>query len=173
MRGRQKGYAMDAAEPAWNCRSIGTSPQERVCHALAWHTSSGPLLRRVLIKLLGGLAEVVQLERFADERDGARLAPRTDWYLKVRIALGVSSTFSEGLSARRGHSMPDAHTVRVSVRLYRSPVALLTGGRAYRGSADSPAGFLQLTTTGRTSGKQRRVHLISIRDGSGSLSTLK
>lgn len=31
-----------------------------------------------------------------------------------------------------------------SVLLYH-----LTGGRAYRGSADSPAGFLKLTTTGR------------------------
>ena len=41
----------------------------------------------------------------------------------------------------------------------------LTGGRAYRGSADSPAGFLKLTTTGRTSGNQRTAHLISIRDG--------
>jgi len=47
----------------------------------------------------------------------------------------------------------------------------LTGGRAYRGSADSPAGFLQLTTTGRTSGKQRRVHLISLRDGSAYVIT--
>ncbi|HLV97104.1 MAG TPA: nitroreductase/quinone reductase family protein [Ktedonobacterales bacterium] len=43
---------------------------------------------------------------------------------------------------------------------------MLTGYRAYRGSADSPAGFLQLTTTGRKSGKERRVHLIYIRDGS-------
>jgi F420H(2)-dependent quinone reductase len=42
----------------------------------------------------------------------------------------------------------------------------LTGGRAYSGSATSPAGFLQLTTTGRKSGKQRRVHLLYIRDGS-------
>jgi F420H(2)-dependent quinone reductase len=41
----------------------------------------------------------------------------------------------------------------------------LTGGRAYRGSADSPAGFLRLTTTGRKTGKHRRVHLIYIRDG--------
>lgn len=42
----------------------------------------------------------------------------------------------------------------------------LTGGRAYRGNEQSPAGFLQLTSTGRKSGKQRRVHLIYIRDGS-------
>lgn len=42
----------------------------------------------------------------------------------------------------------------------------LTGERAYRGSADSPAGFLKLTTMGRKSGKQRTVHLIYIRDGS-------
>lgn len=47
----------------------------------------------------------------------------------------------------------------------------LTGGRAYRGSADSPAGFLQLTTTGRKSGKQRRVHLLYIRDGSAYVIT--
>jgi deazaflavin-dependent oxidoreductase (nitroreductase family) len=44
-------------------------------------------------------------------------------------------------------------------------VYTLTGGRAYRGSADSPAGFLQLTTIGRKSGLQRRVHLLYIRDG--------
>lgn len=48
-----------------------------------------------------------------------------------------------------------------SVMLYH-----LTGGRAYRGGPDSPAGFLQLTTTGRKSGKQRTMHLIYIRDGS-------
>ncbi len=42
---------------------------------------------------------------------------------------------------------------------------LLTGGRAYRGSADSPAGFLQLTTIGRKSGQQRQTHLIYLRDG--------
>ncbi len=42
----------------------------------------------------------------------------------------------------------------------------LTGGRAYSGSEDSQAGFLQLTTTGRKSGKQRHTHLIYIRDGS-------
>ncbi len=41
----------------------------------------------------------------------------------------------------------------------------LTGGRAYRGSADSPAGFLKLTTTGRKSGKQRTTTLLFIRDG--------
>ena len=48
-----------------------------------------------------------------------------------------------------------------SVLLYH-----LTGERAYRGSTDSPAGFLKLITTGRKSGKQRSVHLIYIRDGS-------
>jgi deazaflavin-dependent oxidoreductase (nitroreductase family) len=42
----------------------------------------------------------------------------------------------------------------------------LTGGRAYRGGPDSPAGFLTLTTTGRKSGQPRRVHLLFIRDGS-------
>ncbi|HEY7123900.1 MAG TPA: nitroreductase/quinone reductase family protein [Ktedonobacterales bacterium] len=41
----------------------------------------------------------------------------------------------------------------------------LTGGRAYRGNADSPAGFLKLTTTGRKSGKQRTTTLLYIRDG--------
>jgi deazaflavin-dependent oxidoreductase (nitroreductase family) len=49
----------------------------------------------------------------------------------------------------------------LSVLLYT-----LTGGRAYRGGPDSPAGFLKLTTTGRKSGTQRTVHLIYIRDGS-------
>ena len=47
----------------------------------------------------------------------------------------------------------------------------LTGERAYRGSADSPAGFLKLTTTGRKSGKQHTVHLIYIRDGSAYVVT--
>src|SRR5260370_20274333 len=42
---------------------------------------------------------------------------------------------------------------------------LLTGRRAYRGDADSPAGFLKLTTTGRKSGKPRTVDLLYIRDG--------
>ena len=53
-----------------------------------------------------------------------------------------------------------------SVMLYH-----LTGGRAYRGSADSPAGFLQLTTTGRKSGQPRSVHLLYIRDGSAYVVT--
>ena len=47
----------------------------------------------------------------------------------------------------------------------------LTGGRAYQGSADSPAGFLKLTTTGRRSGKSRTVELIYIRDGSAYVLT--
>jgi deazaflavin-dependent oxidoreductase (nitroreductase family) len=47
----------------------------------------------------------------------------------------------------------------------------LTGGRAYRGNANSPAGFLKLTTTGRKSGKQRTVHLLYIRDGSAYVVT--
>jgi deazaflavin-dependent oxidoreductase (nitroreductase family) len=53
-----------------------------------------------------------------------------------------------------------------SVMLYH-----LTGGRAYRGSADSPAGFLKLTTTGRKSGQQRSVHLMYIRDDSAYVVT--
>jgi len=47
----------------------------------------------------------------------------------------------------------------------------LTGGRAYRGSANSPAGFLKLTTTGRKSGQQRTVHLMYIRDASAYVVT--
>ncbi|MGO8946407.1 MAG: nitroreductase/quinone reductase family protein [Ktedonobacterales bacterium] len=47
----------------------------------------------------------------------------------------------------------------------------LTGGRAYSGTSDSPAGFLKLTTTGRKSGIQRSVHLIYIRDGSAYVVT--
>lgn len=42
----------------------------------------------------------------------------------------------------------------------------LTGGRAYRGTADSSMGFLKLTTTGRKSGKERTVQLMYLRDGS-------
>ncbi len=48
---------------------------------------------------------------------------------------------------------------------------LVTGGRDYRGDADSPAGFLKLTTTGRRSGKARTVELIYIRDGSAYVLT--
>ncbi|HEY7355264.1 MAG TPA: nitroreductase family deazaflavin-dependent oxidoreductase [Ktedonobacterales bacterium] len=48
---------------------------------------------------------------------------------------------------------------------------MLTGGRAYRGDADSPAGFLRLTTIGRKSGKERRVHLLYIRDGASYVVT--
>jgi deazaflavin-dependent oxidoreductase (nitroreductase family) len=49
---------------------------------------------------------------------------------------------------------------------YFSVIAhMLTGGRAYRGDADSPAGFLKLTTTGRKSGQARTVELIYIREG--------
>lgn len=47
----------------------------------------------------------------------------------------------------------------------------LTGGRAFRGTTDSPAGFLKLTATGRKSGKQRTVHLMYIRDGSAYVVT--
>lgn len=47
----------------------------------------------------------------------------------------------------------------------------LTGGRAYRGGPDSPAGFLMLTTTGRKSGMPRTVHLLYIRDGSAYMLT--
>ena len=54
----------------------------------------------------------------------------------------------------------------LSVMLYH-----LTGGRAYRGSPDSPAGFLKLTTTGRKSGQPRTVHLLYIRDGSAYVVT--
>jgi F420H(2)-dependent quinone reductase len=62
------------------------------------------------------------------------------------------------------------HKVRkmtyVTVILYH-----LTGGRAFRGSTESPAGFLKLTTTGRKSGQPRTVHLLYIRDGSAYVVT--
>src|SRR5262249_42750063 len=48
---------------------------------------------------------------------------------------------------------------------------VLTGGRAYAGDARSPAGFLQLTTTGRKSGQPRTVRLLFIRDGSAYVLT--
>ena len=41
---------------------------------------------------------------------------------------------------------------------------LVTGGRAYRGDADSPAGFLKLTTTGRSL-RHRTAHPIPARIG--------
>ncbi len=47
----------------------------------------------------------------------------------------------------------------------------LTGERAYRGSADSPVGFLKLITIGRKTGKQRRVHLVYLREGSAYVVT--
>jgi len=48
---------------------------------------------------------------------------------------------------------------------------MLSGRRAYRGGPNSQAGFLQMTTTGRKSGKQRTVDLIYIRDGSAYVVT--
>jgi deazaflavin-dependent oxidoreductase (nitroreductase family) len=54
----------------------------------------------------------------------------------------------------------------LSVAMYH-----LTGGRAYRGGPDTPAGFLQLTTTGRKSGLQRTHHLLYIRDGAAYVVT--
>jgi deazaflavin-dependent oxidoreductase (nitroreductase family) len=41
----------------------------------------------------------------------------------------------------------------------------LTGGRAYAGDENSPAGFLKLITTGRRSGQARTVELLYMRDG--------
>jgi deazaflavin-dependent oxidoreductase (nitroreductase family) len=41
----------------------------------------------------------------------------------------------------------------------------LTGGRAYDGDENSPAGFLKLTTKGRKSGQARTVELLYLRDG--------
>jgi F420H(2)-dependent quinone reductase len=62
---------------------------------------------------------------------------------------------------------------RKTPRLSYFSVAMyhLTGGRAYRGGPDTPAGFLQLTTTGRKSGLQRTHHLCYIRDGSAYVVT--
>jgi F420H(2)-dependent quinone reductase len=41
----------------------------------------------------------------------------------------------------------------------------LTGGRAFDGDENSPAGFLKLTTTGRKTGQARTVELLYLRDG--------
>ncbi len=41
----------------------------------------------------------------------------------------------------------------------------LTGGRAYAGDENSPAGFLKLTTTGRKTRQARTVELLYVRDG--------
>jgi deazaflavin-dependent oxidoreductase (nitroreductase family) len=41
----------------------------------------------------------------------------------------------------------------------------LTGGRAYAGDENSPAGFLKLTSTGRKTGLARTVELLYLRDG--------
>jgi deazaflavin-dependent oxidoreductase (nitroreductase family) len=70
--------------------------------------------------------------------------------------------------AWREDSMPQ-RTKRLS---YFSVLAYhLTGGHAYRGGPDSPAGFLKLTTTGRKSGVPRTVHLLYIRDGAAYVLT--
>lgn len=63
------------------------------------------------------------------------------------------------------HNMPGLNYF--TVLLYH-----LTGERAYRGSADRPVGFLKLITTGRKTGKQRRVHLVYLRDGSAYVVTV-
>src|SRR5262245_47068334 len=55
---------------------------------------------------------------------------------------------------------------RMHLTYFSVMMNMLTGGRAYRGEPDSPAGFLTLTCTGRKSGQPRRVHLMYIRDGS-------
>lgn len=47
----------------------------------------------------------------------------------------------------------------------------LTGGRAYDGDANSPTGFLKLTTTGRKSGQQRTVELLYTRNGAAYVVT--
>jgi F420H(2)-dependent quinone reductase len=47
----------------------------------------------------------------------------------------------------------------------------LTGGRAYDGDENSPAGFLKLTTTGRKTGQARTVELLYLRDGSSYVVT--
>jgi deazaflavin-dependent oxidoreductase (nitroreductase family) len=47
----------------------------------------------------------------------------------------------------------------------------LTGERAYRGSAESPVGFLKLITIGRKTGKRRQVHLVYLREGSAYVVT--
>jgi deazaflavin-dependent oxidoreductase (nitroreductase family) len=41
----------------------------------------------------------------------------------------------------------------------------LTGGRAFAGDENSPAGFLKLTTTGRKTGLARTIELLYLRDG--------
>ena len=48
---------------------------------------------------------------------------------------------------------------------------VLTGGRAYAGDENSPAGFLKLTTTGRKTGQARTVELLYVRDGSSYVVT--
>ena len=71
--------------------------------------------------------------------------------------------------AREGEAAMAQKTMRLN---YFSVMAnLLTGGRAYAGDANSPAGFLTLTTTGRKSGQPRAAHLIYIRDGSAYVVT--
>jgi deazaflavin-dependent oxidoreductase (nitroreductase family) len=57
-------------------------------------------------------------------------------------------------------------TKKMRMSYYTVIAHALTGGRAYAGDENSPAGFLKLTTTGRKSGQPRTVELLYIRDGS-------
>src|SRR5260370_27903040 len=77
--------------------------------------------------------------------------------------MGKTNTHTPGRQRHKGEEAMPQKTMRLS---YFSVMAyLLTGRRAYRGDADSPARFLKLTTTGRKSGKPRTVDRLHIRDG--------
>jgi len=64
-----------------------------------------------------------------------------------------------------------AQTMPKTMSYFTVAANILTGGRAFRGDATSPAGFLKLTTVGRKTGKPRTVDLIYIRDGSAYVLT--
>jgi deazaflavin-dependent oxidoreductase (nitroreductase family) len=89
------------------------------------------------------------------------------WPTTARCILAKMSKTNIRRPEREQHTGEETMPQNTKRLSYFSVLAyLLTGGRAYRGNADSPAGFLKLTTTGRKSGKTRTVHLSYIRDGS-------
>src|SRR5262249_38881415 len=82
--------------------------------------------------------------------------PRDAYSLRSEVVFG------NGAGRRKDATMA-TKTMRMS---YFTVIAhALTGGRAYAGDENSPAGFLKLTTTGRKTGQARTVELMYLRDG--------
>src|SRR5262245_60059771 len=70
--------------------------------------------------------------------------------------------FSNGAARRKDAAMA---TKKMRMSYFTVFAHALTGGRAYAGDENSPAGFLKLTTKGRKTGQARTVELLYMRDG--------